>query len=113
MQTAKYEIYVCSPDYYIFCDQFYGNQRIETSLGERSFVLVNHAGEYIEEVPDQINLIQEQYGINMIDYYTACFECYDAGSPQIDIDDLPTDGSLPTCFFNMKLTKGNDDALPT
>ncbi|CAJ2504662.1 Uu.00g120560.m01.CDS01 [Anthostomella pinea] len=44
-------------------------------------------------------------GLGLEVYYKALIDCSINGSPEINIDSLPTDGSTPRCFFNLPAKK--------
>jgi hypothetical protein len=54
-------------------------------------------------VPDDIiTKIEDNYGINTFDYYTAACDCAINGSGEVDPAALPSeDGKPPQCFYNI------------
>ncbi|KAE9378800.1 hypothetical protein N431DRAFT_460127 [Stipitochalara longipes BDJ] len=64
----------------------------------------NNCG-YLEVDPDIYNKLQDKYHINTADYMAAGYKCTtsplwkNGGIP--DPSDIPTDGSLPTCFYSI------------
>lgn len=58
-----------------------------------------------------MSVAMNDYGMDKDEFYSNAYGCAEAfpdgdGKISGDIADIPTDGSLPLCFFNVPLTEG-------
>ena len=50
--------------------------------------------------------LANKYSFDLESYYRNAYACEVSGLDDVDMDNLPFDGSIPTCFFNPRTFKG-------
>jgi hypothetical protein len=68
---------------------------------------------YSRPVDDPFKKMQE-YGFNQIEFFKNAFDCAvnhadGSGKVATDVNSLPFDGSIPECFYNFGVLRGNYD----
>lgn len=60
-----------------------------------------------KQVDDDVyTKLTDKYKFSLEDYYRTAALCAASGSDEVDPATLPTDGSIPNCFFNPRAFKG-------
>ena len=60
---------------------------------------------------DLIDKLQNNYHINMIEYYQAAYDCAVSGSGAPDVGNLGDDGSIPLCFYRIKCQNSDSSSV--
>ena len=56
---------------------------------------------------DEYNKLTDFYKMDLEAYYRAAHDCAVNGNGEVDEENLPLDGSVPTCFFNPRTFVGD------
>lgn len=86
------------------CTANYGARWMEYAGKGRCMRLVYQDGGnnvYWPAPESVIKAAEDKYNIDITEYYSASCDCAISGSGEPDTNALPSDGSLPQCFYNI------------